>query len=81
VSLTPGKHTLQLILGDKDHIPHNPPAMSKRITAGRHANMQTLLRAMLEETTPAVKAFFQASGDGNELPFWLREALFIAPPA
>jgi hypothetical protein len=43
--------------------------------------MPTLLRAMLEETTPAVKAFFQASGDGNELPFWLREALFIAPPA
>src|SRR5262245_29139094 len=32
VSLTPGKHTLQLILGDKDHIPHNPPVMSDRIT-------------------------------------------------
>src|SRR5918996_2893474 len=32
VSLTPGKHTLQLILGDKDHIPHNPPVMSERIT-------------------------------------------------
>jgi hypothetical protein len=31
VSLTPGKHTLQLILGDKDHIPHNPPVMSERI--------------------------------------------------
>jgi hypothetical protein len=32
VSLTPGKHTLQLILGDKDHIPHTPPVMSERIT-------------------------------------------------
>ena len=32
VTLTPGKHTLQLILGDKDHIPHNPPVMSERIT-------------------------------------------------
>src|SRR4051794_7257187 len=32
VSLTPGKHTLQLLLGDKDHIPHNPPVMSERIT-------------------------------------------------
>jgi len=31
VSLTPGKHTLQLILGDKDHIPHTPPIMSERI--------------------------------------------------
>jgi len=32
VSLTPGKHTLQLILADKDHIPHTPPVMSERIT-------------------------------------------------
>ena len=32
VTLTPGKHTLQLVLGDKDHIPHNPPIMSDRIT-------------------------------------------------
>jgi Domain of unknown function (DUF4399) len=32
VSLTPGKHTLQLILADKDHIPHNPPVLSERIT-------------------------------------------------
>ncbi len=32
VSLTPGKHTLQLILGDKDHIPQTPPVMSERIT-------------------------------------------------
>jgi hypothetical protein len=32
VSLTPGKHTLQLVLGDKDHIPHTPPVMSERIT-------------------------------------------------
>jgi len=31
VSLTPRKHTLQLILADKDHIPHNPPVMSPRI--------------------------------------------------
>jgi Domain of unknown function (DUF4399) len=32
VTLTPGKHTLQLILGDKDHVPHTPPIMSERIT-------------------------------------------------
>jgi hypothetical protein len=32
VTLTPGKHTLQLILGDKDHVPHSPPIMSERIT-------------------------------------------------
>ncbi len=32
VELPPGKHTLQLLLGDKDHIPHNPPVVSKKIT-------------------------------------------------
>lgn len=32
VELKPGKHTLQLILGDKNHIPHNPPVMSEVIS-------------------------------------------------
>ena len=32
VELRPGKHTLQLILGDQSHIPHDPPVLSKTIT-------------------------------------------------
>jgi hypothetical protein len=32
LKLTPGKHTLQLVLGDQLHVPHNPPVMSKKIT-------------------------------------------------
>lgn len=32
VELTPGKHTLQLLLGDKNHIPTNPPVESPVIT-------------------------------------------------
>ena len=32
VTLTPGKHTLQLLLADGNHIPHNPPVLSKKIT-------------------------------------------------
>jgi Domain of unknown function (DUF4399) len=32
LKLAPGKHTLQLVLGDKDHIPHNPPVVSDVIT-------------------------------------------------
>jgi hypothetical protein len=32
IELPPGTHTLQLIMGDKDHIPHNPPVYSKKIT-------------------------------------------------
>jgi hypothetical protein len=32
LELPPGKHTLQVLLGDHDHIPHEPPLMSKKIT-------------------------------------------------
>jgi len=32
IELPPGKHTLQLLMGDKNHIPHTPPVASKRIT-------------------------------------------------
>lgn len=32
VSLAPGTHTLQLLLGDSNHIPHDPPVMSTPIT-------------------------------------------------
>lgn len=32
IKLTPGKHTLQLLMGNYMHIPHNPPIKSKVIT-------------------------------------------------
>ena len=32
LTLPPGEHTLQLILGDKNHIPHNPPVISEKVT-------------------------------------------------
>ena len=32
IELPPGKHTLQLILGDQNHVPHVPPVYSKKIT-------------------------------------------------
>ena len=31
MTLKPGPHTLQLLFGDKDHVPHTPPVMSPRI--------------------------------------------------
>ena len=31
IELPAGTHTLQLVLGDQNHIPHNPPVMSERI--------------------------------------------------
>lgn len=32
LDLPPGEHTLQLVLGDWQHIPHDPPVTSKQIT-------------------------------------------------
>ncbi len=32
LELTPGKHTLQLILADKTHTPHSPQLVSERIS-------------------------------------------------
>jgi hypothetical protein len=32
IELAPGKHTLQLLMGDHEHVPHNPPIFSRQIT-------------------------------------------------
>ena len=32
LELPPGKHTLQLLMGDERHVPHEPPVASKKIT-------------------------------------------------
>ena len=32
IELSPGQHTLQLLLADHLHIPHNPPVASEKIT-------------------------------------------------
>ena len=32
LTLAPGKHTLQLVFGDKDHKPHAPAVVSEKIT-------------------------------------------------
>jgi len=32
LELEPGTHTLQLLLGNYSHVPHNPPVMSEKIT-------------------------------------------------
>ena len=32
LTLPPGQHTLQLVLGDALHIPHQPPVVSEKIT-------------------------------------------------
>jgi hypothetical protein len=32
LELPPGRHTLQLLIGDSGHVPHDPPLYSKKIT-------------------------------------------------
>ncbi len=32
LELPPGEHVLQLVMGDANHVPHDPPIMSKPIT-------------------------------------------------
>jgi hypothetical protein len=32
ITLAPGRHTLQLLLADHLHVPHDPPVMSKPVT-------------------------------------------------
>lgn len=32
IELSPGTHTLQLVLGDHNHIPHEPPVVSEVVT-------------------------------------------------
>jgi hypothetical protein len=32
LELPPGEHTLQLVLGDANHVPHDPPVASAKVT-------------------------------------------------
>ena len=32
IELPPGRHTLQLLMGDHNHVPHDPPLYSEPIT-------------------------------------------------
>jgi hypothetical protein len=45
IDLPPGTHTLQLLMGDGDHIPHDPPVMSKKITIHVRAAETPVARA------------------------------------
>lgn len=62
VTLKPGDHTLQLLFGDKDHVPHTPPLFSERITVHVTA---------APKRTPApadAKVYFVGLNDGSVVP-------------
>jgi hypothetical protein len=62
ITLKPGEHTLQLLFGDKDHIPHSPPLFSKRIKV-------TVTDPSLRTASPPdARVYFVGVQDGSVLP-------------
>lgn len=65
LSLTPGDHTLQLLLGDHNHIPHNPPVFSEVV----HVHVDPATVQNTRTPAPAdAKVFFIDLPDGAKLP-------------
>jgi hypothetical protein len=62
ITLKPGPHTLQLLMGDKDHIPHSPPVMSARI----HVNVP--LTGGPTPSPPGAEVYFDELKDGAIVP-------------
>jgi peptidoglycan hydrolase-like protein with peptidoglycan-binding domain len=68
VTLTPGKHSLQLIFGDKDHIPHTPPVMSERITVTVADPTQGATTAVRRSSPSDAGVYFANLRDGQYIP-------------
>jgi hypothetical protein len=62
ITLKHGPHTLQLLFGDKDHIPHTPPVMSKRI------NVRVVDPSLRKPSPPDAKVYFVGLANGSYLP-------------
>src|SRR4051794_29750027 len=77
VSLPPGEHTLQLMLGDLNHVPHSPPVMSERIrvrVAEGGAATSTAAPAAPKSdggrhaSAPNAKVYFPSPASGDYVP-------------
>ncbi len=91
LSLPPGPHTLQLLLGDADHIPHTPPVYSDKIhvTAVESlpapvAAAQTSAPGTRHPSPPGVRAYIISPVNGAYVPttFTVRfglEKMGVAP--
>ena len=66
VTLTPGRHSLQLVLGDEDHVPHDPPVMSKPITVivADPDQRPVVRRGASGPTVAAMQALLGITADG-----------------
>jgi hypothetical protein len=68
ISLSPGPHTLQLLLGDKDHIPHSPPVKSDRIRVVVAGTPTPPAASYDRKPSPkGARVYFVGLGDGSYL--------------
>jgi hypothetical protein len=65
IALSPGRHTLQLLFADHDHVPHDPPVMSERITVEVAAEAPEKPRSA---AAPGARVFFVDLADGATIP-------------
>jgi hypothetical protein len=68
ITLTAGEHTLQLLMADKDHIPHTPPVMSARIRVRVAEGTQQTLTGGPTSSPPGAEVYFTDLKDGMVLP-------------
>lgn len=65
ISLPPGRHSLQLLFADHEHVPHDPPVMSEKIVVEVADTPQEKARSA---GAPGAKVFFRDLQDGATIP-------------
>src|SRR5262245_41667091 len=68
ITLKPGEHTLQLLMGDKDHVPHSPPVMSPRIRVRVAEGVPAALTGGPTPSPPGAEVYFADLKDGAVIP-------------
>lgn len=65
ISLPPGRHSLQLLFADHEHVPHDPPVMSEKIVVEVADTPDEKARSA---AAPGAKVFFRDLQDGATIP-------------
>ena len=67
VTLAPGEHSLQLLLGDHQHVPHDPPVASQvvRVTVSEAGAAQTATSSGRQPSQPDAAVYFVYPRDGE----------------